>query len=333
MEMLHNKAENKNWIVGIGSALIDILTHESDDFIEKKGISKGGMTLVDKTFIESTLKMIGNPPSIVPGGSACNTVAGISRLGGKARFIGKCGSGKLGTLFRTDLQKQNVEPVLLYSNSPTGRVLSIITPDAQRSMFTYLGAAAEIQPDEIMSQSFSDAAIVHVEGYLVANESLILSTLKKAKKSGTAVSLDLASFTVVEESRGILEELVSNYVDILIANEDEAYAFTNYKDELKALKALGEKAELAILKVGDRGSYINYREKIIKNDAVKSGAVLDTTGAGDLWASGFLFGLVKGYPLEKCGQLGNICGAEVCSVIGASIPDLGWERIRKLVEE
>jgi sugar/nucleoside kinase (ribokinase family) len=333
MEILSNNAENQNWIVGIGSALVDILTYENDDFIKKSGISKGGMALVDKAFIESSLKMTENTPSIVPGGSACNTVVGVGRLGGKARFIGKCGNDKFGNLFQTDLKKQNVEPVLLCSDSPTGRVLSIITPDAQRSMFTYLGAAAETQPDEIASQSFNDAAIVHVEGYLVVNEALILSTLKKAKKSGAAVSLDLASFTVVEESREILEELVMNYVDILIANEDEAYVFTGYKDELKALKALGEKAELAIIKVGDRGSYINYGKKIIKNDAVKSGAVLDTTGAGDLWASGFLFGLVKGYPLEKCGQLGNICGAEVCSVIGASIPDIGWERIRKLMEE
>lgn len=333
MKMLHNKAKNQSWIVGIGSALVDILIHENDDFIKKTGISKGGMTLVDKTFIESTLKMTGNTPSIVPGGSACNTVVGIGRLGGKARFIGKCGGGKLGNLFRTDLQKQNVEPMLLCSDSPTGRVLSIITPDAQRSMFTYLGAAAETQKDEITSQYFSDAAIVHVEGYLIVNEALIVSTLKKAKKSGAAVSLDLSSFTVVEESRDILEELVINYVDILIANEDEAYAFTGYKDELKALKALGEKVELAVLKVGERGSYINYKEKIIKNDAVKSEAVLDTTGAGDLWASGFLFGLVKGYPLEKCGQLGNICGAEVCSVIGASIPDIGWKRILKLMEK
>jgi sugar/nucleoside kinase (ribokinase family) len=333
MELLPKKAENQNWIVGIGSALVDILTHESDDFIEKTGTAKGGMTLVDKTFIESTLKMTRNSHSVVPGGSACNTVVGIGRLGGKARFVGKCGNGKFGNLFKTDLQKQNVEPALLFSDSPTGRVLSIITPDAQRSMFTYLGAAAETHPDEIMPQSFHDAAIVHVEGYLIANEALILSTLRKAKNSGAAVSLDLASFTVVEESKDILEQLVADYVDILIANEDEAYAFTGYKDELKALKALGEKADLAILKVGDRGSYINYKDKIIKSDPVKSGAVLDTTGAGDLWASGFLFGLVNGYPLEKCGQLGNICGAEVCSAVGASIPDQGWERIRKLVEE
>ena len=333
MEMLKNRAEGQNWIVGVGSALVDILTHESDDFIMKTGTAKGGMTLVDKAFIESTLKMIENPPNIVPGGSACNTVVGVGRLGGKARFVGKCGNGKFGNLFRSDLQKQNVEPALLYSDSPTGRVLSIITPDAQRSMFTYLGAAAEARPDEITPQYFKNAAIVYLEGYLISNESLLRSALKKAKESGAVVSLDLASFTVVEEFREQLEELVKEYVDILIANEDEAYAFTGYKDEIKALKTLGKKAGLAVLKVGERGSYINYKNDIIKSEAVKSSAVLDTTGAGDLWASGFLYGLVNGYPLEKCGRIGNACGAEVCSVIGANIPDQGWKRIRKMMEE
>lgn len=333
MDILRNRAEHKNWIVGVGSALVDILAHEDDDFLKKTGGAKGGMTLVDKEFIESTLSTITGSPSIVPGGSACNTLVGIGRLGGKARFIGKCGSGAYGNLFKSDLLKQNVEPALLFSNSPTGRVLSIITPDAQRSMFTYLGAAADTQPDEINSQSFKDAAVVHVEGYLISNEALIRSTLEKAKMSGAAVSLDLASFNVVEESKAQLTELVDKYVDILIANEDEAFAFTGQKDETKALKALGEKAELAVLKVGARGSYIIYNNIIVRAEAVAVGTVVDTTGAGDLWASGFLYGLINGYELGKCGKLGSICGAEVCNVIGANIPEKRWEQIRKMVEK
>lgn len=333
METLRNKIENKDQIVGIGSALVDILAHEDDQFLMETGAVKGGMTLVEKEFIESTLKKVRSTPSIVPGGSACNTVVGVGQLGGNARFVGKCGNGKLGNLFRTELQRQKVDPALLYSDSPTGTVLSIITPDAQRSMFTYLGAAAETRPEEITSKSLHNAAIVHIEGYLIANEALILSALKKAKESGAAVSLDLASFTVVEECKEKLEALVEEYVDILIANEDEAYAFTGFRDELKALDALSKKAELTVLKVGSRGSYINYHNKVIKSNAAKAGAVVDTTGAGDLWASGFLYGIVKGYSLEKCGQIGSVCGAEVCSIVGASIPEEGWERIRKMVRE
>ncbi|MGD9212328.1 MAG: adenosine kinase, partial [Desulfobacteraceae bacterium] len=306
---------------------------ENDYFLEKIQKPKGGMIYVEKDFIESTLEILSDAPSIVPGGSACNTVVGVGRLGGNARFVGKCGNDKFGKLFQSDLQKQNVEPALFYSDSHTGRVLSIITPDAQRSMLTYLGASAEVSPEEITSQAFQNAGIIHVEGYLISNQLLISEVLKKAKESGAIVSLDLASYNVVEESKEQLEELVDNFVDILIANEDEAYAFTGIKDEIKSIEALAEKAKFAVMKIGARGSYIHYKDQLIKSDGFKIETVVDTTGAGDLWASGFLYGLVTGYSLEKCGKLGNACGAEVCQVVGANIPDQGWDRIRKLLEE
>jgi sugar/nucleoside kinase (ribokinase family) len=143
--------------------------------------------------------------------------------------------------------------------------------------------------------------------------------------------MDLASFTVVEQSLVLLEKLVADYVDILIANEDEARAFTGQSDEELALSALSAKANIAVLKVGPRGSHISNAGKSIHIQPMGDGTALDTTGAGDLWAAGFLFGLVNGYPLEKCGQLGSACGYEVCQVVGANIPDEGWERIRKLL--
>ena len=333
MKFIDHKNNDRKWIVGIGSALVDMLSHESDAFLEKTGAIKGGMTLVDDEFMASLSKMVTGTPSIVTGGSACNTIVGIARLGGKARFVGKCGNGEFGVFFHSDLKKQNVDPALLYSDSPTGRSLSIITPDAQRSMFTYLGAAAETKPEEITSQTFENAAVVHVEGYLISNHALILEALKKAKDSGAFVSLDLASYNVVEESKQELDILVDKYIDILIANEDEAYAFTGYKDEIKALEALSQRALLAVLKVGERGSYVCFKNQIVKTDAVKIEKVVDTTGAGDLWASGFLYGLMNQYSLEKSARLASACGAEVCNVIGANIPDSGWARIRKIMEE
>jgi sugar/nucleoside kinase (ribokinase family) len=269
---------------------------------------------------------------VVPGGSACNTVVGIGNLGGKARFVGKCGKGDMGKLIETDLRRHHVEPVLLRSDSPTGRVLSIITPDAQRSMFTYLGASAETRPEEISVKCFENAAIVHVEGYLLYNPELIQAALRAAKEAGAKISLDLASFTVVEKSKELLAQLVRNYVDILIANEDEAEAFCGCRDERLALEALSRNAEIAVLKVGARGSYISHAGGIIAVNPMGDGYALDTTGAGDLWAAGFLYGLVEGYPLEKCGQLGSACGYEVCQVIGANIPDDGWQRIKKLLK-
>ena len=322
---------DRQLIVGIGSALVDILIHEDDSFIEKTGAVKGGMTLVDNTWIEQTLALGSGTVTIVAGGSACNTIVGVGQLGGKARFVGKCGTDKWGRQYENDLVQQNVVPALLQSNLPTGRVLSIITPDAQRTMFTNLGASAETRPEEISVGSFADAAVVHLEGYLLFNSELIQAALDAAKEADALISLDLASFTVVEQSLELLERLVADYVDILIANEDEARAFTGESEEKLALSALSEKADIAVLKVGPRGSHIAHGGEAVHIQSMGDGTALDTTGAGDLWAAGFLFGLVNGYELEKCGRLGSACGYEVCQVIGAHVPEEGWERIKKLL--
>lgn len=323
----------RNIITGIGNALVDMLLHEDDAFLEKTGAAKGGMTYVDQTVIEKTVSIASNETIIVSGGSACNTVVGIGKLGGKAQFIGKCGEDELGQFFEKDLQKNNVDPLLFKSSSPTGRVLSIVTPDAQRSMFTFLGASSEARPDDIRMCNFQDAAIVHIEGYLLFNIDLIYAALSQAKKDGAFVSMDLASYTVVEESKDFLAALVRDYVDILIANEDEAEAFTGHKHERMALEALVADTEIAVVNMGERGSYIAGGGKLMRINALGTGQAVDTTGAGDLWASGFLYGLVKGYPLEICGRLGTACGYEVCQVIGADIPETGWKRIQSILEE
>jgi len=326
------KSENK-LVVSVGSALVDILCNEDDAFLEQTGAKKGGMTLVDKAFIENTLARASGKPAIVPGGSACNTAVGVGKLGGQARFVGKCGNGTWGQLFREDLAKNKVDPILFTSDSPTGRVLSIITPDAQRSMFTYLGASSETQPEELNNGCFNKAAVVHIEGYLLFNPELIMTAVSTARQSGALVSLDLASYTVVEESRELLSRIVSRSVDIVIANEDEARAFTGCSDERKALAALAKKAAIAVVKVGERGSFIASGDRIIQIDPIGDGRAVDTTGAGDLWASGFLYGLVNDFSLEKCGQIGSACGYEVCQVVGANIPDEGWTRIKSVLEE
>ena len=318
---------DRKLIAGVGSALVDMLIYENDEFIEKTGAAKGGMTLVDSEFIEKTLVASQNEPEVVPGGSCCNTIIGAGKLGGPARFVGKRGQDYLGDLLEKDLKKNNVEPQLMTSATATGRVLSIITSDAQRTMFTYLGASSESTPEEITEKSFEGAAVVHIEGYLLFNRDLILAAFKAAKAAGALVSLDLASFQVVEQSKEYIEEFVRDYVDILIANEDEARAFTGFKDEAKALDALAAKADIAVLKVGKRGSFIACGGEIIKVDPLGDGTAIDTTGAGDLWASGFLYGYVNGLPLDKCGALGSACGFEVCQVVGANIPEDGWERI------
>jgi sugar/nucleoside kinase (ribokinase family) len=321
----------KRVIVGVGSALVDILARESNEFLTRAGAVKGGMVYVDNAHIDRTLSMTSSTPAVVPGGSACNTAVGVGQLGGAARFVGTCGQGTMGTYFENALRTRRVDPRLTRSSTPTGRVLSIITPDAERSMLTFLGAASETRPEDLREDYFADAAIVHIEGYLLFNPHLIVAALKAARSAGARVSLDLASHNVVAQSRDFLLSIVRDYVDILIANEDEARAFTGQTDPEKALSALGREAQMAALKLGPRGSRIVADGRVVSVPAQGDGRAVDTTGAGDLWAAGFLFGLVSGYSLEKSGAIGSACGYEVCQVMGASIPEEGWQRIRRLL--
>ncbi len=325
------RPSGKNWIVGLGSALVDILAIEDDPFLEAVGAVKGGMQLVDMVGIEKAMTQASRPPVLVPGGSACNTVVGVAKLGGKARFIGKCGQGPMGRRLIDGLRDNRVEPMLSLSASPTGRVFSIITPDAQRSFLTCLGASAETGPEDLLAAHFEGAAIVHIEGYQLFNKALVMAALGHAKAAGALISIDLASFTVIEAARDLLDHVLDHYADIVLANEDEARVYAGTDNEADALKALARKADIAVLKVGARGSLVRHADKTTPIAPLGDGTALDTTGAGDLWAAGFLFGLVNGLSIEQCGALASACGYEVCQVVGAAIPEAGWERIRKRV--
>lgn len=318
-------------VVGIGSALIDLLAQVSDDFLTDVSEVKGGMTLVESDFIHHVTGRLDGKPAIVPGGATCNTMIGIGKLGGDSAFVGQCGDDDLGRLFEEGLIQSGVKPRLFKSNTPTGRVLSLITPDAQRSMFTYLGASAEMDPESIMTEFFHEASVVMIEGYLVFNQTLMMASLDAAKKANASIALDLASFTVVESSRDFIMENVVDHVDILIANEDEARAFSGTSDEDKALSIMSSFADTAVLKLGKRGSLIAREGSVVKVQPLTGRDAVDTTGAGDLWAAGFLYGLTHGYSLQDAGYIGSACGYEVCQVTGASIPDEGWERIKKLL--
>lgn len=321
----------KNRITGIGSALVDILVNESDEFLKTLNKKKGGMTLVASADIKAILARTDKLPAIVPGGAACNTIIGVGRLGGTARFIGRRGDDNFGTLFEDALRSANVEPELTVSSSPTGSVISVITPDAQRSMFTYLGASTEMEPDRITPDLFADTAITMIEGYLLFNPELMLAAVKAAQKAGSMIALDLASFEVVNSCRDILDTIIKEYVDILIANEDEAEAYTGYTNEQNVLQALSTHVTCGVLKLGKRGSRVLFNGTGTRIDPVSGAGAKDTTGAGDLWAAGFLFGIANGFSIEKSGTLASACGYEVCQVTGAQIPEAGWARIRALI--
>ena len=237
----------------------------------------------------------------------------------------------MAVISRSQITACGVEPRLSVSPSPTGTVLSVVTPDAQRSMFTYLGASTEMDPDAVTPNLFGETAIAMIEGYLLFNPDLMFASVKAAQAAGALIALDLASFEVVEASKHILPDLIQDYVDILIANEDEARAYTGHEDETKALAALSQNVTTAVLKVGKRGSYVSHKGQITRIQAVAGNAPVDTTGAGDLWAAGFLYGMAHGLSMEQSGALASACGYEVCQVMGAQIPEAAWKRIKSLL--
>ena len=326
-------SENKSTrITGIGSVLVDLLINEKDEFLESIGKEKGGMTLVENNQeIEDILRKTDTEANIVAGGAACNTIVGVAKLGGDAKFIGMRGRDEYGDDYEDQLLKNNVILDFFLSDMPTGKVLSIITKDAQRSMFTFLGASSGLDPEKIISDMFKGTKIAVIEGYLLFNRDLMLAALRAAKAAKALIALDLASFEVVKASKDILYDIILKYVDILIANEDEAEAFTGLTDEMQALDKMSKNVEYAVLKVGEKGSFISHKGKVIKIDPLKGANAIDTTGAGDLWAAGFLFGLAHGYSIEQSGKIASACGYEVVQVIGAQIPEHGWKRIKQIL--
>lgn len=326
--MLKNRTTR---VTGIGNTLVDILINESDQFLIDLSKEKGGMTLVEHEDIKSILSATNQEPVIVSGGAACNTIVGIGNLGGDARFIGSRGDDAYGEIFEKELQDCNVESKVSISPSLTGNALSVITPDAQRSMFTFLGASTDLDPLSISPDMFKETAISVIEGYLLFNKDLMMAALKAARSAGSLIALDLASFEVVNASKDILDDIIKDFVDILIANEDEAKAYTGFDDEQKAIKKLSQHVTYAVLKVGKRGSYVSYNNTITKIPALSGDAPIDTTGAGDLWAAGFLFGIAHGFSIEKSGRIASACGYEVCQVIGTQLSCDAWSRIKKLM--
>jgi sugar/nucleoside kinase (ribokinase family) len=314
------------YVVGVGAALVDLLIEESDPFVARMGSPKGGMTLVELDHIESALKTTAAPMKVVPGGSACNTMVGIGNLGGKARMIGRLGKDELGNVFLDGLKKAGVDHRIRHSDMATGRVLSVVTPDTQRTMFTFLGASTQLGPDDVSLADFHDAGIVYLEGYLLFNRPLVERILETAKQAKAKIVLDLGSYQVVEVCRDFLDQVLPQ-VDVVLANEDEAKAYTGMA-ESESLEILAGKVHIAAVKLGKHGVMLAQGDSRHKVEAHLVKAV-DTTGAGDLWASGFVFGLTQGLGLDDAARLGCKVGSEVVQVMGAVIPEPAWQRIHE----
>ncbi len=319
-------------VLGIGNALVDILTMVEDELIlEQLRLPKGSMQLVSGT----TCTMIaqttaGMKQSKASGGSAANTIHGLARLGVETAFIGHVGTDETGQFFHADMQEAGIKPLLAKSDTPTGIANGMITSDGERTFATYLGAAVELSENHLDASLFKGYDYLYVEGYLVQNEQLLIKALELAQKEGLKIVLDLASYNVVEANLALLGRILEQFVDIVFANEEEAKAFTGKSPE-ESVDILGRLCEVAVVKTGAKGSLIRQGENLVKVEAIKV-EVKDTTGAGDLFAAGFLHGWINGWGLEKSGKSGSVLAGNVVEVIGPKMDTKRWENIHRHLE-
>ena len=314
-------------VLGMGNALVDVMTTiDSDEILSTLGLPKGSMQLVDAKFSKRVMEKTKHLNSVIAsGGSAANTIHGLAKLGIKTGFIGKIGSDNDGQLFKKDLEQANISPILLESETASGKAIAFVSPDSERTFATFLGAAVELSATDLKPEMFKDYKYFHIEGYLVQNHQLIETAVKMAKKAGLIVSLDLAAYNVVEANLGFLQRIIKEYVDIVFANEEEAKAFTGLEHE-EALNQIAEICNIAIVKVGKQGSYIKTDNKITKVGIIEAQSI-DTTGAGDLYAAGFITGLIQNKTITECGNLGSLLSGKVIENLGAKISDEGWSFI------
>lgn len=319
-------------ILGIGNALVDVMTLiDNDNILEKFSLPKGSMQLVDQE--KSALIKSGTSEfkrNRVSGGSAANTIHGLAMLGINSGFIGSIGKDDTGDFFESDLKNAGVRTFLTRRDSVTGTAVALISPGSERTFATHLGAAVELDYSDLHDEYFRDFNILYMEGYLILNKALVEGACRFAKRHKMKVAIDLASYNVVDAKLSDFREIIENYIDIVFANEEEAKSFTGLPP-LEALNAISEICEIAVIKVGRDGSLIKRGEEVIKIGTLQVNCI-DTTGAGDLYASGFLYGYAKGLPLDICGHYGSVLAGHVIEIVGARMDETRWKRIMEMLK-
>lgn len=321
--------EHRFDVIGVGAPIMDILARVDEAFLVRVGGAKGGMELADALTLDGWLSALPEQPLQVPGGSASNTIAAMARLGVRATFLGKLGGDATAAAYTREFARIGGDTGRFKrGEGPNGRCLSLVTPDSQRTMRTDLGAAMTLEPGEVRVEDFAGCRHAHIEGYLLFNRTLLRRVLDCAKEAGCTVSLDLASFEVVQAAREILPEILERDVDVVFANEDEADAFFGTTGgHAEQAKRLGELCQVAAVKVGKKGAFVAAEGRVHEIAPLWVDQPVDTTGAGDLWAAGFLTGWLRGHDMPQCGRFGSILGAEIVQVLGAAIPEHRWPAI------
>ena len=308
-------------VVGIGNAIVDVLAQTEDAFLEENGLTKGAMTIINTETAENLYSKMGSAME-VSGGSAANTIAGLAALGGQGAFIGKIQGDQLGDVFSHDIRAIGVhfETQLGGTGTPTARSFIFVTPDAERTMQTYLGACVELGPDDIDPELISKSAVTYLEGYLwdpPSAKKAFLKAAKAAEAAGRKVSLSLSDPFCVDRHRDEFVDLINNHVDILFANEDEIKSLYQVESFDEALQHVRGHCDVAALTRSEKGSVVVAGDEVDVVDAEKVDKVVDTTGAGDAYAAGFLYGYTHRKDLNTCARIGGIAAAEIVSHYGA----------------
>jgi sugar/nucleoside kinase (ribokinase family) len=323
-------------VVGIGNAIVDVLAHCDDAFIARNSLTKGAMTLIDTDRATSLYDAMG-PAVEISGGSGANTTVGIASLGGKAAFIGKVGNDQLGGIFRHDIRSAGVQFDIApaTSGTPTARSMILVTPDAERTMNTYLGACQELTPDDVEPHLIQRAKVTYMEGYLwdppLAKQAF-LKAARIAHDAGQEVSLTLSDSFCVGRYLTEFQDLVKNHVDILFANTSEILALWQTDNWDEAVRLTREHCDLAALTRSEKGSVIVTADEVHEIPAWPVDQIVDLTGAGDLYASGFLYGYTHGRDFATCGRIASLAAGEVISHLGARpetpLDELVLQRLR-----
>lgn len=320
-------------IIGMGNALVDVLVRIDDDsLLEKLHLPKGSMQLIQEDTLSEIRKYTsGMKIHRSTGGSAGNTVCALAALGTNPGFIGKVGQDETGAFFGDTLRQRGVNALLATCDLPSGIASTFISTDGERTFGTYLGAAATLKAEDLSRKMFAGYNYLYIEGYLLQDHDLMLRAVQLAKEEGLQVCLDMASYNVVEAERDFFDQLIVKYVDIVFANESEALAYTG-KAPHEALEEIASKCSIAVVKTGKEGSLVKKGTEVIQLLSCPIDNVLDTTGAGDFYAAGFMYGLTCGYSLEKCVQISTILATAVIQEVGTTLSAKKWDEIKLNIE-
>tara|TARA_A100001015_G_scaffold291564_2_gene365909 strand:+ start:1516 stop:2490 length:975 start_codon:yes stop_codon:yes gene_type:complete len=321
-------------ILGIGNPIVDEIAFIEETFLKQIDGAKGGMELLDEDQLEAIKSLLPKKLNKIPGGSAGNTAFALARLGTHTGYLGKVGNCPTGNFYKESFTELGgFAHAIKVGDRSNGNCLSLVTPDGQRTMRTSLGAAMHLSADEITKNDIAGYDHVHIEGYMIHNKDVLYKSLDLAKSNNCTVSYDLASFEIVNSMRDEIKTILSDYVDLLFANEDEAAAFTSETefDPMHTAQLLNQFSQVAVVKLGANGSIIASENKLSKVEAVPVDKVVDTTGAGDLWAAGFLHGWAIGKSLEESAEIGSLLGAAVVQTQGSSLDESQWDSILKTI--